>query len=57
MSTEADQALSWLRKAVVAGYNDVTKLQRDKEWDVLREREEFRNLLVELQAGQEKAKK
>jgi tetratricopeptide (TPR) repeat protein len=55
-STEADQALSWLRKAVAAGYKDVAKLQQDQDWQVLRDRQEFQKLLEELQAGGEKQK-
>jgi tetratricopeptide (TPR) repeat protein len=53
---EADRALEWLWKASAAGYRDVAKLQQDKEWDLLRDRPDFRKLLAESQAGREKEK-
>ncbi len=48
---EADRAMAWLKKAVAAGYKDVAKLNQDKAFDSLRDREDFRKLLTELQAG------
>ena len=50
-NAEADRAVAWLLKAVVAGYRDVGKLQRDKDWDVVRDHQEFRKLLAELPVG------
>jgi tetratricopeptide (TPR) repeat protein len=48
---EADQAMAWLKKAVAAGYKDVAHMEKDKDLDALRDREDFKKLLVELKAG------
>jgi tetratricopeptide (TPR) repeat protein len=51
---EADLALDALRKAVAAGLKDVAKLNNNQDFAVLRERTDFKALLVKLatSAGQ-----
>lgn len=49
-NTEADRALAWLQKAVAAGYKDVSKLHHGDDWNVVRDRADFRKLLTELEA-------
>jgi tetratricopeptide (TPR) repeat protein len=46
---EGDKAMAWLRKAVAAGYKDVNWIKRDPTVDYLREREDFKKLLAELE--------
>jgi hypothetical protein len=47
---EADRAMTWLRRAVAAGYRNATRLEQDKDLDALRDRADFANLLADLQA-------
>jgi tetratricopeptide (TPR) repeat protein len=47
---QADLAMAWLRQAVAAGYKDAGELKQDKDLDALRDRDDFKNLLVGLQA-------
>jgi serine/threonine protein kinase/tetratricopeptide (TPR) repeat protein len=51
--TYADRALATLRQAVQNGYKDVPHLKKDQDLDPLRDREDFKKLLAELE---EKAK-
>jgi hypothetical protein len=44
---QADLAMGWLRKAVAAGFKDDARM-KNKDLDVLREREDFKKLLAEL---------
>jgi hypothetical protein len=53
---EADKAMAWLKKAVAAGYKDAAHMQKDKDLDALREREDFKKLLAELADGAAKQK-
>ncbi len=46
---QADLAMEWLRKAVAAGYHDVENMRRDPDLDALRERDDFKSLLAELE--------
>jgi serine/threonine protein kinase/tetratricopeptide (TPR) repeat protein len=48
---EVEQAMAWLTKAVAAGYKDVVNMQKAKDLDALRDREDFKKLLAELAAG------
>jgi hypothetical protein len=48
MSTEADQAMAALCRAVAAGYRDEPRLRAEPDLAVLREREHFRLLLLDL---------
>jgi serine/threonine protein kinase/tetratricopeptide (TPR) repeat protein len=54
---EADRAMAWLNKAVAVGYKDVAKLNQDKTLDSLRDREDFRKLVAELEAGKPRESK
>jgi serine/threonine protein kinase/tetratricopeptide (TPR) repeat protein len=47
---QADRAMVWLHKAVAAGFKDAECLKKEKDFDALYEREDFKKLLVELQA-------
>jgi tetratricopeptide (TPR) repeat protein len=49
---QGDLAMDWLHKAVAAGFTDVDHLQQDSDLDALREREDFKKLLAELEAKQ-----
>jgi tetratricopeptide (TPR) repeat protein len=44
----AERAMKWLQKAVAAGYKDAERLKKNKDFDALREREDFKKLLTEL---------
>jgi hypothetical protein len=54
VTAEADQAMDWLAKSVTAGYSDVSHIEKDKDLDALREREDFKKLLEELQVKQKR---
>lgn len=54
---EAYQAMAWLKKAVAAGYKDVARMNQDKDLDSLRDSEDFRNLLAELEAEKPREEK
>jgi serine/threonine protein kinase len=45
----ADQAIAILRDAVAKGYRDIEHMKKDKTLDALRQREDFKNLLAELE--------
>ena len=45
---EAVQAMVWLRQAVAAGYDNVTHMDKDRDLDALRGRDDFQQLLAEL---------
>jgi eukaryotic-like serine/threonine-protein kinase len=47
---QADLAMAWLQKAVAAGFTDAEHMKQDKDFDALREREDFKKLVAELQA-------
>jgi tetratricopeptide (TPR) repeat protein len=47
---QADLAMGWLHRAVAAGYKDAAHMKKDEDLDALREREDFKKLLAELQA-------
>jgi hypothetical protein len=49
---DSDRAMTWLHQSVAAGFTDVTHLKKDRDLDALREREDFRKLLTELEAKQ-----
>jgi serine/threonine-protein kinase len=46
----AEQALAALRQAVAKGYKDAANMRKDKDLDPLRQRDDFRKLLTELEA-------
>jgi hypothetical protein len=49
---QADLAMAWLHKAVAAGSKNAEQMKRDRDFDALRERADFKKLLAELQAEQ-----
>ena len=53
----ADRAMELLRKAVQAGYQNGPHLAKDTDFDLLRNREDFKKLLAELKAGKADKKK
>jgi tetratricopeptide (TPR) repeat protein len=50
----ADQAMRMLRHAVQVGYNDAAHIAKDKDLDVLRQRDDFKKLLESLAKPKEK---
>jgi eukaryotic-like serine/threonine-protein kinase len=53
-TAEADHAMKWLQKSVAAGYTNSAQLARDKALDSLRDRDDFKLLLAEMEAIQTK---
>jgi serine/threonine-protein kinase len=51
---EADRAIAWLKQAVAAGWNDAATIKLDKDFDALREREDFKRLITELERKSKK---
>jgi hypothetical protein len=47
---ETDRAMSWLRKAVTAGYGNPDSYRIEPAFDPLRGREDFKKLAAELVA-------
>ena len=41
--------MNGLRQAIAAGYNDASALEKDKDFDNLRDRADFKVILAELQ--------
>jgi tetratricopeptide (TPR) repeat protein len=56
-NADADKAMAWLRKAIAAGYKNVDHMKKDKDLDSLRDREDFKKLLADLQASKAKENK
>jgi eukaryotic-like serine/threonine-protein kinase len=54
---QADLAMEALKQAVAAGFKDTAQIKADTDLDALRGREDFKKLLAELEAKQEKGKK
>jgi hypothetical protein len=46
--------MAWLKQAVAAGYNDAAHMSKDNDLDCLREREDFKKLLGDLEAKMKK---
>ena len=46
---EADRAMALLQQAVAAGRGNVTEMKKDKDLDVLHDREDYRRLMAELE--------
>ena len=53
MQYYADQTMAMLRDAVAKGYKDVEHLRTNKDLDPLREREDFKRLVAELEVAKE----
>ena len=47
-----EEALSYLRKALEAGFKDRKQLMKDKEFAVLRSTPEFHQLMLEQTGGE-----
>jgi eukaryotic-like serine/threonine-protein kinase len=47
---ESDRAIAWLKQAVAAGFDDTDRLKNRKEFDSVRQRADFRELIAELEA-------
>ncbi len=47
---DADKAMQWLHKAVQAGYKDAANMKKDTDLDPLRDREDFKKLLADVEA-------
>ena len=45
----SDQAMAHLRKAIKAGYKDAAHMKKDADLDPLRDRDDFKKLLAELE--------
>ena len=54
---EADRAMVWLKQAVAAGYNNAALMKRDPDLNALRDRDDFKKLVAELEARKGGAKK
>jgi serine/threonine-protein kinase len=52
-----DQALAALEQARAKGYKDIDHLKKDADLDPLRQREDFKNLLAQVEAGKAAAEK
>jgi len=57
MQFYADQTMAMLRDAVAKGYKDIEHMKQNKVFDVLREREDFKKLVAELEATKESPSK
>lgn len=49
---EADRAMAWLNKAIVVSNADISKLEKNQEFDALRDREDFRRLIERIRSRQ-----
>jgi hypothetical protein len=49
VAAESDRAMDWLRQAVTSGHGVAARLKGDKDLDILRDREDFKRLLAELE--------
>ena len=45
--------MTMLRDAVAKGYKDAAHMKKDKDLDALREREDFKRLVADLEAKKE----
>jgi hypothetical protein len=44
--------MSWLQKAVAGGYRNLAEIKQNTELDKLRDREDFKKLISDLEAQQ-----
>jgi non-specific serine/threonine protein kinase/serine/threonine-protein kinase len=47
---QADRAVAWLRQAVAAGFKNSAQMKQDKDLEALRNREDFQQLLAQMEA-------
>ena len=43
--------MAWLKQAVAAGYKDAAHMNQDQDLDAVRDREDFKTLLAELETS------
>jgi serine/threonine protein kinase/tetratricopeptide (TPR) repeat protein len=48
-SAETDQAMAYLKQAVAAGYKDAVHMKQDKDLEALRNRDDFKKLVADLE--------
>ncbi|MFL5330876.1 MAG: tetratricopeptide repeat protein [Gemmataceae bacterium] len=48
---QADVAMDWIQQVVAAGFKDVAHMKKDTDLDPLRDREDFKKLIAELEAA------
>jgi serine/threonine protein kinase/tetratricopeptide (TPR) repeat protein len=53
---EADLAMDWVKQGVAAGFKDVEQFKTDTDLDALRDREDFKKLLADLEAANKEKK-
>jgi hypothetical protein len=46
---DADKAVTWLTKAVAAGWTDAAQIRKDADLDFLRDRPDFKKMLADLE--------
>jgi tetratricopeptide (TPR) repeat protein len=46
-----NRAMEWLQKAVKAGYTDAAQFKRDTDLESIREREDFKKLIAEMETA------
>lgn len=47
---QAKVDMDWLKQAVAAGFKDVAHMKQDTDLDALRDRDDFKKLIAELEA-------
>jgi serine/threonine protein kinase len=52
-NAEADRAMAWLKQAVAAGWKDDDQMKKNDDLTALRERDDFKKLLTELEGGKQ----
>ncbi|HMC90417.1 MAG TPA: tetratricopeptide repeat protein, partial [Gemmataceae bacterium] len=48
VEAEAARAMTWLKQAIAAGFDDVAHMKQDKDLDALRGREDFKKVVADL---------
>jgi hypothetical protein len=49
-AADADRAVAWLTEAVARGFMDTARLKKDTDLDFLRDREDFKRLVAEVES-------
>jgi eukaryotic-like serine/threonine-protein kinase len=55
VKNEADRAMTWLQQAVAGGFSDTVRLKNHPDLDALRDRDDFKKLLADLEAHKKKS--
>jgi serine/threonine protein kinase/tetratricopeptide (TPR) repeat protein len=53
---DGDRAMAWLNKAVVAGFDDVLQLSANPDFEILRDRADFKMLLADVEKARDNGK-